>query len=448
MSHYKPYPTYKDSGVEWLGAVPNHWGVTRLGFVTWVRARLGWKGLKAEEYVDNGFIFLATPNIKGKDIDFENVNFIDEIRFEESPEIQIRVGDVLLAKDGSTLGTVNVVKSLPSPATVNSSIAVITPDGTVNSVYLYYLFRSSYIENTIQILKGGMGVPHLFQADLNKFSIPLPPLTEQQEIVADIDRETNRIDALVSKKTRFIELLREKRQALITQTVTKGLDPTAKMKDSGVEWLGDVPEHWRALRIKQVAEFITSGPRGWSDILAENGEDIFLQSGDLNDSLQILPLKAKRINAPKGAEGARTKLQNNDVVVCITGANTGRVAYVESLPATTYINQHLCLIRLNPNRLISKFLALFLSSRVGRSYFDVTQYGLKEGLSLSDIADAPLALPPVDEQRQIVITIEHEITRFDELTRKTERSIELLKERRSALITAAVTGQIDLREAA
>lgn len=105
------YAKYKDSGVEWLGEVPEHWNISRLGFEAWVRARLGWKGLKAEEYVDGGFAFLSTPNIKGQTIDFEHVNYINQQRYDESPEIKLSVGDVLLAKDGSTLGTVNVVRN-------------------------------------------------------------------------------------------------------------------------------------------------------------------------------------------------------------------------------------------------------------------------------------------------------------------------------------------------
>lgn len=160
---FPQYGRYKESGVEWLGEVPEEWEVSRLCYESWVRARLGWKGLKAEEYVNDGFAFLATPNIKGTYIDFEDVNYINESRYEESPEIKIRIGDVLLAKDGSTLGTVNVVRKLPREATVNSSIAVITPNESLYGVFLYFLFKSIFMENTIQRIKGGMGVPHLFQ---------------------------------------------------------------------------------------------------------------------------------------------------------------------------------------------------------------------------------------------------------------------------------------------
>ncbi|MDP3217966.1 MAG: restriction endonuclease subunit S [Deltaproteobacteria bacterium] len=219
-----PNAPMKDSGIEWLGDVPEHWEISRLGFESWVRARLGWKGLKAEEYVDDGFAFLSTPNIKGASIDFENVNFINEYRYDESPEIKLRVDDVLLAKDGSTLGIVNIVRSLPRPTTVNSSIAVITPNQSLNGIFLYYLFQSSYMENTIQRIKGGMGVPHLFQGDLNKFYIPLPTIDEQRTIAVFLDSETVKLDTLITEAKTAITLLQERRTALISAAVTGKID--------------------------------------------------------------------------------------------------------------------------------------------------------------------------------------------------------------------------------
>lgn len=209
-----------NSEVEFLGYIPTAWKLSRLEFETWVRARLGWKGLKAEEYVADGYLFLATPNIKKDEIDFVNVNYITKERYDESPEIKLSVGDVLLAKDGSTLGTVNVIRNLPRQATVNSSIAVITPFRNLDSFYLTYLFSSQYLINAIQRIKGGMGVPHLFQADLNKFTIPLPPLPEQRAIVAFLDSECSKIDTLISKATQAIFLAQERRSALISVAVT------------------------------------------------------------------------------------------------------------------------------------------------------------------------------------------------------------------------------------
>lgn len=214
----------KDSGVEWLGEVPAHWKLAPLGFIASVKARLGWKGLKAEEYVEDGYIFLATPNIKDTEIDFVNVNYITRERYEESPEIMLQSGDVLVTKDGSTTGTTNIVRALPAPATVNSSIAVIRPSCTVDSIFLYYYFLSDYTQNVIQRMKDGMGVPHLFQADLRKFVALLPPVDEQQHIGQVLDSEREKIAALTARARHAIGLLREHRISLISAAVTGKID--------------------------------------------------------------------------------------------------------------------------------------------------------------------------------------------------------------------------------
>jgi type I restriction enzyme, S subunit len=219
-----PKVKMKDSGVEWIDKIPNHWLFTRLDFVSRVKARLGWKGLKAEEYVEDGFAFLATPNLKERNIDFKNVNYITEERYQESPEIMLEVGDILLAKDGSTLGIVNVVRSLPKNATVNSSIAVIRPTEKIDSVYFYYYLKSTYIQDVINQIKDGMGVPHLFQADIKKFKILLPPLDEQVFIAKYLDRETLKLEQLAEKVKQQIEALKEYRQALIYEAVTGKID--------------------------------------------------------------------------------------------------------------------------------------------------------------------------------------------------------------------------------
>jgi len=264
---FPPYREYRDSGIAWLGAIPAHWVRSSVYGTCSVKGRLGWKGLTADEYVDEGYAFLSTPNIKGTYIDFENVNHITEARYAESPEIMLEEGDVLLAKDGSTLGIVNVIRRLPAPATINSSIAVIHPDrARIQSVYLAYFMASRFMQSVIQWLKGGMGVPHLFQADIRKFPLLMPPLSEQTMIADFLDRETAKIDALVDKKERLLELLQEKRTALITYAVTKGIDRNVPMKDSGIEWLGQIPAHWNLKPLKHVASFINGtafSPSEW-----------------------------------------------------------------------------------------------------------------------------------------------------------------------------------------
>jgi type I restriction enzyme S subunit len=262
-------------------------------------------------------------------------------------------------------------------------------------------------------------------------------------IASFLDRETAKIDALIAKQEKLIELLKEKRKAVISHAVTKGLDPTIPTKPSGVEWLGDMPKHWKASRVKFTASFITSGPRGWSDYLTDTGP-IFLQSGDLNDQMEVDFSQAKRVDPPNNAEGRRTALEAFDVVVCITGANTGRVAVIDDLPDTAFINQHLALIRPIHEEMSSRYMAYWLASRGGRSYFDVSQYGLKEGLSLWDISEAPCPVPLLQEQLDIVAYLDATTLKIDSLIGKAKQAIALQKEHRTALISAAVTGKIDV----
>ncbi|MEH2248064.1 restriction endonuclease subunit S [Nostoc sp.] len=209
-----------DRGIEWIGEVPEHWELSRIKQKGTVRGRVGWKALKADEYVDEEYIFLSTPNIKEKDIDFENVNYITYERYVESPEIMLQEGDILLTKDGSTLGTTNIVSSLPREATVNSSIAVVRFSKEVFKKYIYYQILSEFIQNKISIKKSGMGVPHLFQRDINNFFILLPPLSEQKAIADYLDTKTAQIDQIIQTINTQIDKLKELRKTLINDVVT------------------------------------------------------------------------------------------------------------------------------------------------------------------------------------------------------------------------------------
>lgn len=313
--------------------------------------------------------------------------------------------------------------------------------------YVHHLMRSDiYVRGYCKYMQGIR--PNSLQIktdDFNAFPVLIPSYTEQQQIANFLDRETAKIDTLIEKQQNLIALLKEKRQAVIGHAVTKGLNPNVPMKDSGVEWLGEVPEHWEVCRVKQLSIFITSGPRGWAEYLTDFGEEIFLQSGDLNDRLGLELETAKRVAPPKNAEGIRTKLNEGDVVVCITGANTGRVAISGPQTSTVYINQHLSLIRPNKKNILPDYLGTFLSSSVSKSYFDVTQYGLKEGLSLTNVAEAPLCCPPIDEQLDIISHVDTVSSQMGILEDKAIGLVQLLQERRTALISAAVTGKIDVR---
>jgi|LakMenEpi03Aug12_release.lakeMendotaPanAssembly.Ray.scaffolds.fasta_scaffold30738_5 type I restriction enzyme S subunit len=441
------YPKYKESGVEWLGDVPEGWEVKRLDFLASVKARLGWKGLTASEYVPEGFIFLATPNIKGeREIDFINVNYITAERYYESPEIMVQVGDVLIAKDGSTLGTTNVVRHLPAPTTVNSSIAVLRPKPELNSSYCFRWITSSYLQSVIQSMKDGQGVPHLFQEDIRKFSVLLPPLSEQKTIAEFLDRETRKIDDLVAEQQQLIELLKEKRQAVISHAVTKGLNPHAPMKPSGIEWLGDVPEGWEVTRIGFLCCKIGSGktPLGGGEAYVTEGI-LFIRSQNVYDDGMHLD-DVVYVSEETDAEQPWSRVVSGDILLNITGASLGRTCLVPDNFQAANVNQHVCILRLLSST-SRHFVSMVLKSSGMKAQFDAAQNGAaREGLNFAQISKLALAVPPAAEQTEILKFLDTELAKFDTLTTEAQHAIDLLQERRTALISAAVTGQIDVRK--
>lgn len=430
MAKYKAYPEYKDSGVEWLGMVPSHWNIKRLGQLF-------------EERRD-----------KVSDKDYPPLSVtMQGIVPQIDTAAKTDAGDnrKLVLKNDFVINSRSDRKGSSGVSQLNGSVSLISivmEPKRINPKFAHHLLRSYPFQE--EFYRYGKGiVADLWSTNSSEMkNILIPELADDESnaIACFLDHETAKIDNLIEKQQLLIELLKEKRQAVISHAVTKGLNPDVPMIDSGVEWLGKVPNHWVSVRVKQISSFITSGPRGWSDFITDEGNEIFLQSGDLNNELGLQLDKAKRVSPPKNAEGVRTKLVTEDVVVCITGANTGRVAIVPELSQTTYINQHLSLIRPNTSIINSSFLGYSLASSVGRSFFDVAQYGLKEGLSLSNVSEAPLALPPKHEQDAIVKYLESIRNNYDNLSRLSTIQIELLKERRTALISAAVTGKIDVRD--
>lgn len=210
-----------DSGIEWIDSIPNYWKIKRLIFSAYIRARLGWKGLKTDEYTSEGHPFLSAVNIQNDKLVWEDLNFINDNRYDESPEIKLELGDLLLVKDGAGIGKCAVVDQLPyGTATTNSSLGVITPYPELNSMYLYYFFKSAIFQTYISRIKNGMGVPHLTQGNLKNIMVVIPPYCEQEAIVAYLDKKCSNLDSIILKKQALIDKLAEYKKSLIYEVVT------------------------------------------------------------------------------------------------------------------------------------------------------------------------------------------------------------------------------------
>ena len=430
------YAAYRDSGVAWLGEVPSHWSVSqsrRLFAVRSEPASATDKTLTASQKY--GVLFQSDfAEREGRRV-AEVIMGTDSLTHVEPDDLIISMRSFQGGIEWSKLR-----------GSTSFHYVMLRPVKHVHPPYFAHLLKSaSYIQalrTTTDLIRDGQ---ELRYSNFVQVDLPLVPMDEQKGIAAFLDHETAKIDALVDEQKRLIGLLKEKRQAVISQAVTKGLNPSAPMKDSGVEWLGQVPAHWDVLRVKTASTFLTSGPRGWSEHVSENGA-LFVQSGDLTEALSIDFENAKRVVVTDDAESKRTLLKVGDVLVCITGAKTGKVAVCEQTDEPAFINQHTCLIRpaagIRPS-----YLGAYLLSESEQRYFELTQYGLKQGLSLENVKQAAVPVPPQMEQGNIVNHVNQRATELDALTLAAEMSITRLQERRATLISAAVTGKIDVRRA-
>ena len=285
-------------------------------------------------------------------------------------------------------------------------------------------------------------------SEMKNIRLAVPDYGEQQAIASHLDRATTRIDALVAKKTRFIELLREKRQALITHAVTKGLDRGVPMKDSGVEWLGEVPVTWTPTKVCFLAQKIGSGktPSGGAKVYADVGIPFLRSQNIYDDSIRLDDVAY--ITSDIHGEMGISQVRPWDVLLNITGGSIGRAALVPGTFGEANVNQHVCIVRV-ANPTLARWVHMCFRAQSTKEQIDALQSGAnREGLNFEQVGNLRLALPPNQQIERTLEYLDKRIEQIDTLITKTECSIELLREHRTALITAAVTGKIDLRPSA
>ena len=421
------YPAYKDSSVDWLGRVPEHWRVDRL------KRNLSLLTEKSDSKTNP----VALENIEGwsgrfiaSETEFEG----DGVRFDTGDilfgKLRPYLAKVLLARwPGEAVGDFHVLRAKPS----------------VFPRFAQYLMLTRSFIDIVDGSTFGSKMPRAGWEFVGDMPLPIPSFDEQKSIVAFLDRETAKIDDLVAEQEQLITLLKEKRQAVISHAVTKGLDPSVPMKDSGVEWLGEVPAHWQVMPIKRDIEFVTSGARGWAENYTDEG-DLFIRIGNLTrDSIRLDLSDTQRVTVPESAEVARTQVRAGDVLFSIT-AFLGSVAVVPPGLGRAFVSQHVALVRPRGRQLQPEWIAYVTASDVGKTCLESLGYGgTKVQLSLSDVSSLLVTVPPLCEQETLTRFLDRETTSFDALILEAQSAIALLQERRSALIFAAVTGQIDVR---
>ena len=418
------YPEYKDSGVAWLGEVPGHWEV---------------KPIKAVASCNDAVLEESTP--EDYEIEYVEISGVESgcgitsteiMPFGKAPSRarrRVADGDVLVSTVRTYLRAIAPVINPPDNLIASTGFAVVRPRMVVPH-YLGYLFQAEYLISEVIARSVGVSYPAINASELMRLNAPIPSEKEQQAIAAFLDRETGKIDTMIAEQRRLVELLAEKRQAVISHAVTKGLNPNAKMKDSGIAWLGDVPEHWEVKRLKHALRLLTEKTdrrdnpialeniEGWSGRFISTdtefqGEGVAFEGGDILFG-KLRPYLAK---------------------VYLTESAGEAVGDFHVLRPTQKVIGHFAMYQM----LNQDFIAIVDSSTFGakmpRVAWEFMSYMM-------------LTVPPTEEQTAIAVFLDTETAKLDALTTEAQRAIALLQERRSALISAAVTGKIDVRGAA
>lgn len=435
ISYHKPYSEMKDSGVQWLGMIPTHWEVRRNARIFAQRNETGYPDLPILEVsIKTG---VQTRN-------FENSDRKQVMNKREKYKRAAK-NDIAYNMMRMWQGAVGVV---PVDGLVSPAYVVARPFQETESRYFNYLFRTSVYMNEVNKYSHGIVTDRnrLYWDEFKQMPSAFPSTGEQRKIADFLDYHKFIVLRFIRAKHRLTELLNEQKQAIIHRAVTRGLDPNVRLKPSGIEWLGDMPENWKVIALRYLGGKFGSGitPRGGASVYKPSGipllrsQNVHFSELRLGDVAFISPEMHKTMSG--------THVKPGDVLINITGASIGRVCAVPDNLTDANVNQHVCIIRPKKRLIDSNFLASFLSTPFIQNEIYMSQNGAsREGLSLRSLKALPVFVPPHSEQNQVIDKIKFETSHICQAILAATNEINLLGEYRTRLISDVVTGKLDVR---
>ncbi len=437
-----PYPKYKDSGIEWIEKIPSTWKLTKLKHVV---SKIG-SGVTprggSEAYQDSGIPLLRSQNIHFDGLRLDDVAFISEEIHDDMSNSKVKSGDVLLNITGASIGRCFYWPDGNQEANVNQHVCIVRPSEKADTRFIYNFLCSGIGQFQIDYCQNGANREGLSNEQLGGFFFPLPPLPEQKAIAAYLDDKTTKIDRLLQAKRRQIVLLKEERTALINQAVTRGLDPEAPLKDSGVEWIGKIPKHWEVKKLKFIGDVLIGVTYSPADIVdAETGTLVLrssnIQGGELafDDNVYV-----------KGSINERQRIRVGDILICARNGSAHlvgkNVCITKEMPSTTF-GAFMSIFR-SP---YWNYLAWFFKSGLFSSQSGQFSTSTINQLTTETLNEMRIAMPMVTEEREeIVAFLKGRTQVIDTTISKIEKEIDLLQEYRTALISEVVTGKVRVAE--
>ncbi len=446
---FRKYAEYKESGVEWLGEIPAGWTTQKLKFVARIQPSNVDKKSKKDEkevqlcnYTDvyyNEEITADLPFMKATASDVQIRKFT------------LKSGDTIITKDSEDPNDIAVPAYVPQDlegVVCGYHLALLRPMKGTCGGYLKRVMDTQYARSVFATRANGITRYGLGTYAISNFILPFPPLEEQNQIAAFLDKETTNTDILIDKQEQLITLLQEKRQAIISHAVTRGLNPNVKMKDSGIGWLGEVPIEWKIKKLKFVAAVQPSNvdkksKENEKEVRLCNYTDVYYNE-EITEDLSLMKATASDVQIRKFT------LKRGDTIITKDSEDPNDIAVPTYVPQDlegVVCGYHLALLRPEKGT-CGEYLKRVMDSRYARSFFATRANGItRYGLGTYAISNFILPLPPLEEQKQIAAFLNQETAKIDTLIEKCETAIDLLKERRTVVISAAVTGKIDVRNA-
>jgi type I restriction enzyme S subunit len=426
------YDKYKDSGVEWIGEIPEQWNLKKLKYEATIQ---GGYAFKSAEFVEDGKPIVRIGDVAPK-IDLDNCQRTSENNIPQ--EFKLKKNDTLVALSGATVGKMCFIDE-DMDAYVNQRVARVT-NGTK---WLHHILDSEFFIEQIVLTAGGSAQDNISTNDIANFQIPIPTKTEQIAIANFLDEKTAKIDKLIANKQKLIELLKEERTAIINQAVTRGIDPNVKLKPSGIDWLGDIPAHWEVKKLKYVAQI--NSPRKNDNFSKDSDEEIiFLPMEKVSEDGTIMQDTRKKVSE---VSTGFTYFEKGDVIVakitpCFENGKGALLANLETNFGFGSTEFHT--LRALKDIVKNQFLFYLIKSErfmtIGEAF--MTGSAGQKRVPTDFLKEFIAPIPPLNEQSQIIQQIEVEMKRIDGTLSKIEKEIELLQEYRTALISETVTGKI------
>ena len=433
----------KPSGIDWIGDVPENWYMIKLKYFSYLKGRIGWQGLTADEFIDEGPYLITGTDFENGRIQFDRSYHISDERYNEAPEIQLKEGDLLVTKDG-TVGKMAYVDMLPDKASLNSHLLLIRPlENKFDNRFLFWLMSSSVFSGYTEYAQDGTVMASLSQEKIGNFIAYFPEIAEQQAIADFLDKECAQIDSIAADLEKQIALLQQYKKSLITETVTKGLDKSVPMKDSGIEWIGEIPAHWDVDPIKYRVT-LHNGDRGEnypskSELQSEGIP--FINAGHLEgDGLNMDNMDY--ISEEKYRIMGGVKLRSGDILYCLRGS-VGKNAIVDMNQGTVASS----LVAIRSVRISAEYLYYCLNSYIEEVQRYLWDNGTAQpNLSADNLGKYKICIPTVEEQRTIVKYLNNICSQIDNLIIGKRKQFSTIQQHKKSLIYEYVTGKKRVKE--